>query len=267
VFESKLRYLRQGMDLINNPLVTLLSFTLGILEFAFAIFTYFRTKRDLRWKYSVNSSNLIGGRNPLSDEFQLSYKGQKINSVTISKVLLVNIGDVPITAGQIAAREPLEIRVSNGKILDSSISVQSNQASDFKLKSFEYRITLQFSHLNAKDGVVFRVLDTGGSSADLSLHGQLIGFGQPKRVGPLSYDHPTGRWKWLILISLVSLVTLFFTIPSCTPLRVLIPGNDPLAFVPMITALVFLVPLWLFTIVRFFSPLLPLPLRDFHKEE
>jgi hypothetical protein len=40
-----------------------------------------------------------------------------------------------------------------------------------------------------------------------------------------------------------------------------------LAFVPMITALVFLVPLWLFTIVRFFSPLLPLPLRDFHKEE
>jgi hypothetical protein len=49
------------MDLINNPLVTLLSFTLGILGFAFAIFTYFRTKRDLRWKYSVNSSNLIGG--------------------------------------------------------------------------------------------------------------------------------------------------------------------------------------------------------------
>jgi hypothetical protein len=54
VIESKLRYSRQGMDLINNPLVTLLSFTLGILGFAFAIFTYFRT-------YELSSKSGNGG--------------------------------------------------------------------------------------------------------------------------------------------------------------------------------------------------------------
>lgn len=86
------------MQFFLSPTFAAISFAISILSVGFAIFTYFRTKKDLRWTYSVNSFNLVGGKHPLSEEFQLSYKGQKIDTVTISKVLLVNSGDVPMYA-------------------------------------------------------------------------------------------------------------------------------------------------------------------------
>jgi len=43
------------------------------------------------------------------------------------------------------------------------------------LEPLEDRITLRFSHLNAQDGAVIRLLHTGKSSIDLSFHGHLMG--------------------------------------------------------------------------------------------
>jgi hypothetical protein len=157
------------MNFFVSPAFNLISFAVGILLGAFAIYAYFRPKKVLRWQYSVASFNLIGGWRPLPKDFVVLYKNTSISRVTSSKVLLYNSGDAPIKADQIAKGQPPELRISNGKFLDCSLSVESNKASAFKLTQFDDRIAIDFSHLNAGDGVVFSVLHTAGSNADLQI--------------------------------------------------------------------------------------------------
>jgi hypothetical protein len=60
------------------------------------------------------------------------------------------------------------------------------------------RIAIDFSHLNAGDGVVFSVLHTGRSDSDLQIRGELIGFGPPQ---PYKYDPPGTTGCIVVLIS------------------------------------------------------------------
>jgi hypothetical protein len=119
------------MNFFGSPAFMLIWFLVGILGFFFAVYAYIRTRKDLQLRYSVNSFTLIGQQQSLPEDFQILYKGEAISRLTASKVLLVNSGDVPITAGQI--EKPLALHITNGEFLECSLSAESNKANEFKL--------------------------------------------------------------------------------------------------------------------------------------
>jgi hypothetical protein len=253
----------QDVNFFVSPAFNLIWFVVGTVAFGvFAIYAYYRPRKVLRWQYSVASFNLIGGWRPLSDDFLVLYKNKSVDRVTASKVLLYNSGHVAIKADEIAKGAPLELHISDGKFLDYSLSAESNKASAFKLTPLDNRIAINFSHLNAGDGVVFSVLHTAGSNADLQISGELIGFGPPRLY---KYDPPgtTGCIVVLIFFT-IFLLSFLFVVPGCAGVRSL----DQNVYGPTIISLVILVPLWLFAIQRLLTqPILPKPLRDFYQIE
>jgi hypothetical protein len=145
--------------------------------------------------------------------------------------------------------------------LDCSLSVESNKASEFQLTRFDDRIAIDFSHLNAGDGVVFSVLHTAGSNADLQIRGELIGFGQPR---PYKYD-PPGTNGCLFGVFLLTLASFLLIVLGSAALRPLDRNGLWSFYAPTIIALLILVPLWLVAIKRLLTqPILPKPLRYFY---
>jgi hypothetical protein len=95
------------------------------------------------------------------------------------------------------------------------------------------------------------------------MRGALVGFGPPELVDPFKYDSPFGRKSCLIsaILFTIFLLPFLFLVPRW------VRSLDQNVYGLPVIALLVLIPLWVFTILRLFSPILPKQLQDFNKIE
>jgi hypothetical protein len=184
----------QLKDIVQHPLFGILSFLGTILGVILAIIFYRVSKREKKPYWSIGSNNLIEGFSSQVPGLEISYNNQKVENLTVSKIVFWNDGKETIHGTDIAEADPLQIIArGNVKILDIKVLKTNSEPSRFcNPDDSELQSSfVTFDFLDKNQGGIIQVIHTGTSSMDISLKGTLKGAGVPKYYDPKGFKRAT----------------------------------------------------------------------------
>lgn len=135
-----------------------------------------KRRRELCW--SIDSTSLIKGYSSLFEKLDIQYGGQKIENLTVSKIVFWNNGNETIDGKDIAIPPCIFLRdEANTKILDAKIIKSSTVGNGFEIHREPDNpiLVLQFEYLDPQQGAVIQVIHTGVSILPLILDGEVKG--------------------------------------------------------------------------------------------
>ncbi len=221
--------------LTENPWVNALSLLLALLGIILAIFFFIKGRRTKEPRYSIRSTNLVQDFISRIEALEMTYAGERISNLTATELAFWNNGKDTINNSDIAAADPLMIKVNNGyKILDSSVMQVKNAANQFSINHSDdgSHVLIQFDYLDADDGGVIQLLHTGKSSRDIVVCGTIKGAGKLDRRGimmsknlpiPLPFKELTSlispkerRWIFIVVTFVfpILMVVATFLVPE-----------------------------------------------------
>ena len=192
---------------MNNPI--------GIISFVIptflAIFFYLKGKKEKKPTFQIRSFNLVKEFSKKVTTIGLLYSGEKVENLTITKVIFWNMGNEPIRKDDIAVADPIRIVVDNKyEIFEAEIlNDTTNEANQFELvKKDNKSIIITFDFVSHAEGVAVQIAHSGLSSEDVTLAGTIIGSGKPEEK---FYDPDQTKGEWFcVVMAASSLCILFF---------------------------------------------------------
>lgn len=163
------------LGLLSSLVMTIIGIILGI----FGNYYFWHIgKKEKEPSWSLKGENLIHGKISQKSGLEISYQGQKVESLTISRLYFWNNGAETIRGSDVVKTDPIRIvAAENVLILDTSIlclSEVSNQISA-NLHPDKSHVDINFEYLDKGQGAIFQVVHTGESPKYLSMAGKLIG--------------------------------------------------------------------------------------------
>lgn len=140
-----------------------------------------KRRRELCW--SIDSTSLIKGYSSLFEKLEIQYGGQKIENLTVSKIVFWNNGNETIDGKDIAIPPFILPRdTTNTEILDAKIIKTSTIGNRFEIrkKSDDPILFLHFAYLDPQQGAVVQVIHTGISILPLVVDGEVKGVKEIK---------------------------------------------------------------------------------------
>ena len=160
-----------------------LSNPVSLIALALAIFFYFKNRRFKRLSYAQRSKSLVHDYRSKVPKLELSYEGQPIENLIISRAVIWNSGKETISETDIPPADKLTLTLPNGtKILAYEIRSQLKPANEIGLSkdilsgvgSQCERVIPSFNFLDPHDGFVCDILHTG-SPYSISFAGSIKG--------------------------------------------------------------------------------------------
>lgn len=187
-----------------------MNYIFGILGVALAIVgliaSFYFYRKSIRIKepvYSIKSNNVISDYSSTYQNLTVSYKNERVENFTVSKVLFFNKGAETLNRDDIATMNRLRILANQGIILDTTVLQVNNPSSDFKvgLNRENNWIVVDFDYLNQHQGAVIEVIHTGLSSRGMEIVGDMkevkglirIPSGLMKIVPPLDFRRSVAK--------------------------------------------------------------------------
>ena len=165
--------------LSTNPWIWLFATLVGIAGFILAIVFYYKSKRLKEPMYAIHTENLVSDFSSILNKLEISYAGQRISSLSHTKIILWNNGRETITKADIASGDPLAITMTgNGVVIDCQVITANNPANRVTVELTSPKQALvHFDFLDHRQGAVIQVLHTGNVSEGLAFRGTIIGAG------------------------------------------------------------------------------------------
>jgi hypothetical protein len=247
-------------SLAANQYVGLIGALLSAASLLYALFAFRKTKpKRPRIAVGVGSTNLVHDREALFPGLAIAFQGKSLATITSSVIGLWNSGSQVIRSSDIAAKEPLAIRIVKGEILDHRILKNSNAASTVSTKAGDGTITIDFDYFEPGDRIVLQVLHTGPDSGALQIEGTVIGAkGAIKTTSELDLGASAkfiGRWPRLSMALVFTTVLIFFLLVLFAVRHNLIV----LTIVAIPTLIIFV--MWIALLWRFRKPVQSRPER------
>lgn len=129
----------------------------------FALTTVGLIKDRLRKRLSYfTESYLIGQNCSFFKEYEVSYRGEKPNKITLTKYTIWNNRNKTIDSNDVSRKRNISISASNNaRILDAKI-ICADEANDFTISLIDsHKVTIEFDYIAKHDGVVLVLLYTG----------------------------------------------------------------------------------------------------------
>ena len=152
--------------------------TLLIAIFGCILSVYFfrKGKKTKKPTYSIVTNNLVRDSIKDIDSVQITYKGENIPNLSVSKITFWNAGKDTIQKFDITKKCPLKVTIEDGyRILDAKIIFQKNDASLVKayLNPKKNEVIISFDYLDFEDGFVLQIFHTADSSDEICVTGTI----------------------------------------------------------------------------------------------
>jgi len=146
-----------------------------------AILLYFKAKKTKSPRYAKRSMNIVRDLASKIESLELSYRGKKIETATVTRVLFWNAGRETIHRADIAEADPLIITTKEGcEILDARVTQMKKPANLFNAVLGEgSKVRIGFDYIDKNEGAVIQLIHTGRSSDDIQVLGTIKGAGRP----------------------------------------------------------------------------------------
>jgi len=221
--------------------------SLGVLGLITGYIFYRRSLRTKEPSFALRTNNLIRNHISAIDGLEVFYKNQKVNNLSVTKMMFWNNGAETIERQHITRTNPLVIFSEEEiQLLDAKVLISNNKASEFSCTLQDKNHALiDFEYLDKGQGAIIQIIHTGISNKNIKIAGQIKGvramymrnFRYHKEVLPLIFiDNtrlgPTARRRITFLFLLFS--GLFFTFIGGTVISLIYlnGGNLPEAQPP-----------------------------------
>ena len=171
-------------ELMDNPYAWLILSVCTVFSVIYAIYAGVKGKEKKEISYIVNTHEIVQAGKNMIPEFQISYRGQTIDDLTVTRFAIWNSGNRLLNSNDIVDTKPLSITSNDDgpDILDASIIKRSEESNKFTIdKKSAHCAELQFDYIDKQDGIIVQILHTG-SSKNISLSTLIKGGKKLKNV-------------------------------------------------------------------------------------
>lgn len=163
---------------IDNPIVQLSGYLIGVISLLLAVVFYIRSKREKRPRFAYFSVSLIGGVKSFLPDLSIQYKGKSCTRVTATRFYFWNAGREPLKRSDIPPSSPLRIESNPSvEILGVEIVGETDVASQLSASAqgANNGVRLDFEYLDRDDGAVIQIIHAGTTETRFSMIGKIIG--------------------------------------------------------------------------------------------
>lgn len=168
---------------IDSWLTIILALT-TIISFFLMIIFYFKSKREKIPYYDIISLNLVQELVSKVDSLEMSYSGELIETLTVTRVAFWNGGRETINNQDIVGSDPPRVRAKEGCRILSAQILYATPANQFGLEMAEDQsnVIFNFNYIDKDEGMIVQLFHTGKSSEDAEVCGRIKGAGTITRV-------------------------------------------------------------------------------------
>ena len=180
------------LSLIENNIITIVGISIPTI---IAIILYLKSRKVKKPIYFLRTFD-IAKRDKKIPKLKLIYEGHPVETLSITRIAVLNNGNETIDSRDVAKNDPLRIEISkNFKILDADFHYIRNQANDFSLETIEKQniIKINFDYIDEGDGGIIQVIHDGAKSGDVSVGGSVKGAG-----GIVQRDDKEGAKEYIL---------------------------------------------------------------------
>ena len=149
---------------MNNPYAWLILSLLAIIGFILTIILAIKGKKNRKVAFRKSPYGIIRNIDNELQGLDISYNSKIIDSLTITKFIIWNDGNIKLEETDFASAVPFAIEAEDDcKILNTSILYVSETANAFSIDfdSKKNKIWINFEYFDPKDGIVIQVVHTG----------------------------------------------------------------------------------------------------------
>lgn len=163
------------LDTIKENIFPIISILIGITGLTFGIVSQRRNRSEKKPTYLIKTSNVF--KKPVFNDLKISYKGNEIEDLYVSKVLFTNEGNTPIKKTDVHPDFPVHILIPNGVIVyDFDIIFHTKKSNGLKLKPTFDGFNLTFDYLNKSDGCIIQLMHSKLEyENNIEILGEIIG--------------------------------------------------------------------------------------------
>lgn len=223
--------------LMANPYAWAIISFIAIASFIYAIVCQHKNKEKKEFSYRQQSNSLIVKKKSKYEKLSISYDGQQIEDLTVSRIIVWNSGNKTLNKEDIVPSKELTVSTSEDQIiLDTELIARTEDTNRFLIRRIdEHTVKIYFDYADKKDGIVLQIIHTG-TKEDIKLDCKIKGgnpikdTAPPKSVSRERLEIMMGGLLALLLIA-GTLFILFFAV-LCT-IAIFNPSVQSFLFQPI----------------------------------
>lgn len=150
-------------ELLDNTLFQAFLAIIAIVGFAYGFIFQRINKEKKEFSFCLKSNHLIRGKRSKFEKLSITYDGQQIDDLCVSKFTVWNSGNRTLNRTDMVDSKELTISVADEcKILDVELIACSEETNNFFVKfEDEQTVKVLFEYADKKEGVVIQIIHTG----------------------------------------------------------------------------------------------------------
>ena len=149
--------------LMDSPIAWAILAIIAIVSFIYAIICQQKNKEKKEFSFCLKSNHLIRGKRSKFEKLSITYDGQQIEDLCVSKFTVWNSGNRTLNRTDMVESKELTISVTDEcRILDVELIACSDETNGFSVKiENEHTVKVLFEYADKKDGAVIQIIHTG----------------------------------------------------------------------------------------------------------
>lgn len=165
----------------QNPWIVFITMIFTLLGVIIAVFFYLKGRRLKEPRYSFRSHSLIKDFTQQINGLGITFAGQPISSLMVTKMAFWNRGKDTINSSDIPMLDPFEIKIQDQyEILSAELILKTNESNQAICSIYPDKKTVKiaFDYFDQNDGFVLQILHTGEKTDNLKISGTVKGVGK-----------------------------------------------------------------------------------------
>ena len=149
--------------LMTNPVAWAVLAASTITSVVLAIVFYLKGKEKKEFSYCLRSSTLIRGKKRKLDKLSVTYAGERIDDLCVSRFTIWNSGNKTLNRHDMVSTKEVTITTTDGsRILDAELIACSEETNKFSVQiTDKYTVKILFDYVDKREGAVVQILHTG----------------------------------------------------------------------------------------------------------
>jgi len=162
---------------IQNTWLINISNLLALVGISFSFMFYFKSKKNKKPIYRIRNINLLEENISKITSVDISYQGNRIENLSISRIMIWNAGKETINNTDIAKNDKFRIEIDKEfKIFEHKLIFQKNLANGFKLTKINDNVLeIDFDYFDYEEGIIIEIYHTAIIGESIKVKGSFKG--------------------------------------------------------------------------------------------
>jgi len=173
----------------DNQWLNLIFLILAIVSIIVSFYLFYKSKKKKKPQYSKRSINVISDSLHNVANVEVTYLGNKISNLTVTKIAFWNAGNDTLNFSDLASTNKLRIEsVGDVTIFNSEVIYQTSPTNNITTDIKSNKINIEFDYFDKNQGGIIKIIHSGKKSSDIVIYGTFKSYGEIKELKTSFFD-------------------------------------------------------------------------------